>query len=186
MHGLAPLIFTFSGFSSVVPIGLLGYQARLLRLRFPEDLRHTCLAHSRCSLFSVLLASYASFFLLRDWSTRPLGAFASLEELDTSFPLCLLRSACLALPWVCALYREIYMASLTARFRLPWFGKGVFVVLFVVLSLPLRRAYLARLWLTLFFEVACLLALLWCACLTYDRLNWYVGQPSYWTPTFFS
>ena len=89
-------------------------------------------------------------------------------------------------PQIGALHQDSSMASLTTRLCLPWFGKGVFFTLSVVRSLPFRRACLARIWCPLFFEVSWLLALLWCAFSTSDRLNGCVGRMSYQTPTFFS
>ena len=75
-----------------------------------------------------------------------------------------------------ALHRDNYLASLAARFHLPWFGQVFFISLFVILSLPLRRSYLAHLWRPLFFEVACLLVLLWRACLNSVHLARCVGR----------
>ena len=72
----------------------------------------------------------------------PLGAFASMEGLETSVnPLRLLWSACLVRPcWYLlhqggALHRESSLTSWTARFHPPWFAKGVFVTLFAILTL---------------------------------------------------
>ena len=42
---------------------------------------------------------------------------------------------------------------------------------------------LVRLWRPLFFEIACLLELLWHACLTSNRMTGCVGRAFYWTPT---
>ena len=72
----------------------------------------------------------------------PLGAFVSMEGLETSVKLLrLLQSTCLVSPCWYLIHRggdihwESSLTSWTAWSRPPWFGQGVFVTLFVILLL---------------------------------------------------
>ena len=75
MHGLTPSIFSFSGFSAVVPYGTLEVQARLLRLRLLGDTRRKFLEHTWCYLVSIPSYSSALDFPL-EYPLRLLWAFS--------------------------------------------------------------------------------------------------------------
>ena len=125
-----------------------------------------------------------------DWTPRGVCVTGGLGDLrrSASPPLVRLLGSSLEIPDSrgSALHWESIMASLAARFCPPWFWQGVFVTLFGILSLTLRRACLSRFCCPLFSDVACFLALLWRAFLTSDHLTGCVGRKSYWNPTFFS
>ena len=62
VHVPTPSIFALSGFSDVVPNGILEGQARMLHLIFLRYNRHDRLVHPQCSLYSIPVASSASVF----------------------------------------------------------------------------------------------------------------------------
>ena len=84
MHGPTPSIFTFSGFSSVVPYGLLEGQTPLSRLCFLGDHSHGRLARPCCSLASLSVSFTCLGFFVRVSALPSLGS---------------LRHAFLVRPW---------------------------------------------------------------------------------------
>ena len=162
MHVPTPSIFALSGFSDVVPNGLLEGQARLLHLVFLRDTRHDRLVHPRCYLSSIPPASSALVFCC--W------------RLDTSL-LVVFRHACLACPWPSSArfiraFRDLSWWNLSSSpppnlfTPLDW-GAEFIRILFLMppkvtihCLFPLRRACLARLWRHLFFNVTFLLTLI--------------------------
>ena len=107
--------------------------------------------------------------------------------------------ACLACPWPSSVrflsaLRALSWWTLSSSLPIKLFsplawGAAFVMLLFLVppkftihLSIPFWCACLARLWRPLFFEVACLLALLWRTCFTSDCLTGCVGRTFYQTP----
>ena len=85
---------------------------------------------TRFGLFVWLGCFPSPYIAWSDWPPRGVCITGGLWYLFLSAPrpLACLIGASLLIPdhRECALYREIYLQSLTASFHSPWFGQGVF------------------------------------------------------------
>ena len=140
VHGPTPSIFTFTGFSAVVPNGLLQGQSLLLCLCFLGNTSHAHLVIPWCYLASILSDFHDLGFLLEDllcllWAFLGTLVWRVLAILwNNSFSCALLDSLLLRYDNI---LQEISMASQTAWSGIYFLRQGSFLTLFV--TFPLER-----------------------------------------------